>query len=142
MDNFGWWVTAILCVVVLLTIWGYLRLRRLSVQFGTFDCAWRISKPGSEPTDRWVQGLGEYRSDRLVWWKAYSLNPQPRRVWLRTSFELVGRTPLDLADLPGMYLVEAKYEGTAFEMMMSAEAYHGLSSWSESAPPQLRGFSY
>ncbi|XBH22088.1 DUF2550 domain-containing protein [Jonesiaceae bacterium BS-20] len=133
-------MTALLCVVVILTLWGYLRLRRLSFQFGTFDCAWRTVKDGSDPTDRWVQGLGEYRSDRLVWWKAYSLSPRPRRVWLRSEFELVGRTPLNLVDLPGMYLVACKYAGVPFEMMMSAEAYHGLSSWSESAPPHLRGF--
>ena len=140
MGTFGWWVTAVLCAVVALTIWGYLRVRRLSFQAGTFDCAWRMEKPDSDPTERWVQGLGEYRSDRLVWWKAYALSWRPHRVWLRSSFELVGRLPLDLTGLPGMYLVSCEYDGIPFELMMSAEAYHGLSSWSESAPPHLRGF--
>jgi len=133
-------VIAAVCAVAIAAAWGYLRLRRLSLAPGTFDCAWRVGLAGQDETERWAEGLGEYHSDRLVWWRVYSLSGKPQKVWLRPFLELVDRTPLTGAQTAGLYLVRCTYHGELFEMMMSAEAYHGLSSWIESAPPNMRGF--
>jgi len=139
-----WIVISALIVLVVIVAWGYLRLRRLSTQVGMFDCAYRRSKKpaGLASDDYWAQGLCEYRSDRLVWWRLYSVKWVPSRTWLREGFDVAGRVPLDHAGLPGMYLVQCRYLDAPFELMMSAEAYHGLASWVESAPPSLPGYIY
>lgn len=142
MGNSIWWIIALIFVLAVVLVWGYLRLRRLTTEVGMFDCAYRVVNPAAPSADNWVQGLCEYQSDRLLWWRTYSLSWSASRTWMRRDFDLTGRVPLDQADLPGLYLVQCRYEGVPFELMMSAEAYHGLSSWVESAPPSAHGYDY
>lgn len=143
MSTIVWIAIAALLVLVVLCAWGYSRLRRLTKRAGTFDCAYRSTKDRTPELDKyWANGLCEYRSDRLVWWRLYSLKWEPSRTWLRQGFDLVGRSPLEAEGLPDVYLVQCNYEGAPFELMMSAEAYHGLASWVESAPPSIQGYVF
>ncbi|ASE09342.1 DUF2550 domain-containing protein [Jonesia denitrificans] len=144
VGTIGWIIITLLVCVCGGALWGYLRLRRLSRQVGVFDCAWRahsgpaVSRAGGG--EHWAQGLAEYRTEELVWWRLYSLSLTPQERWSRQGFDITGRVPLDQADLPGLYLVQCRQGADSFELMMSAEAYHGLSSWTESGPPMTRGF--
>ncbi len=137
-----WIIVVVLVLLAVVGVWGLSRLRRLTTEVGVFDCAYRAFNPSRTSTDDWTQGLCKYQSDRLEWWRVYSLTWKPNRGWLRDHFDLTGRVPLDLANMPGLYLVQCRYQGVPFELMMSAEAYHGLSSWIESAPPTPRGYDY
>ncbi|WP_157544303.1 DUF2550 domain-containing protein [Jonesia quinghaiensis] len=145
MGTLEWIIVALVVLVLSVVLWGYLRLRRLSRQVGVFDCAWRApSRSRATPwrsTEHWSHGLAEYRTQELVWWRFYSLSATPQERWDRSLFDIAGRVPLDQADLPGLYLVQCRYQGRSFELMMSAEAYHGLSSWTESAPPATQGYA-
>jgi len=137
-----WIIIGVLIALTVVFGWGFSRLRRLSTQVGLFDCAYRAGSASLNTGDRWTQGLCEYQSDRLLWWRILSLSFTANKIWMREEFELTGRVPLDQADLPGLYLVQCRYQGVPFELMMSAEAYHGLASWVESAPPQTRGYVF
>ncbi|MFD2839765.1 DUF2550 domain-containing protein [Populibacterium corticicola] len=141
MGETVWVIIAVLVVLAVISTWGFLRLRRLTTSVGMFDCALRTPKSDGKPTDNWVQGLCEYQSDRLLWWRVYSLSVNANHIWMRDQFEVTGRVPLDQANLPDVYLVQCRHEGVPFELMMSAEAYHGLSSWVESAPPSAGGYN-
>lgn len=142
MGDSIWAIIVVVVSLLVVGIWGLSRLRRLSTAVGMFDCAFRSAKPGTAATESWAHGLCEYQSDRLLWWRLYSLSVTASKTWMREGFELTGRVPLDQADMPGLYLVQCRYQDVPFELMMSAEAYHGLASWVESAPPSARGYDY
>ncbi len=135
-----WIIVGVVIALVVVCAYGYSRLRRLSTQIGTFDCSYRSQSAGK--TEHWKNGLCEYESDRLLWWRLYSLSHKPRFVWLREHFDLLGRTAFHEADAHNMYVVHCEYKGVPFELVMSTEAYHGLSSWVESAPPNHRGYVF
>ena len=51
---------------------------------------------------------------------------------VRDRLSVTGRAPLDQAGQIDQYLVRCRYEGTDFELTMSADAYAGMASWLES----------
>jgi len=129
-------VEVAVCLVVLgaagTLAMGASRLRTLSGRVGSFVCGARPEQPAG---GAWVAGIAQYGSGRLDWWRSWSLSPRPARSWLRTEFRVTGRVPLDGAGRPGLYLVRCQHLDTEFELTMSFEAYAGLTSWLEAAPP-------
>lgn len=118
-------------VVVVLAL-GASRLHTLSGRIGSFVCHARQTAP---PGGAWVAGIAQYGAGRLDWWRSWSLAPRPARTWLRSELEVIGRAPLDTAGRPDQYLVRCRHQGVDFELTMSLDAYTGLTSWLESAPP-------
>ncbi|MFL6164671.1 MAG: DUF2550 domain-containing protein [Ornithinibacter sp.] len=121
----------VLGIVAVLALGGS-RLHTLSRRVGSFDCH---ARPAPPPTGPWVAGIAQYGAGRLEWWRSWSLAPRPARTWLRSEFEVTGRAPLDTAGRPDQYLVRCRHRGVDFELTMSLDAYTGLTSWLESAPP-------
>ncbi|QTE28748.1 DUF2550 domain-containing protein [Pengzhenrongella sicca] len=108
------------------------RIRTLSGRVGSFECAARPAQPADGP---WVAGIAQYGAGRLDWWRSWSLAPRPSRSWRRAQFEVVGRVSLAGAGRGDLYLVRCRHLDDDFELTMSPEAYAGLASWLEAAPP-------
>ncbi len=130
-----WTVLAVALVLALVLVVGTSRLRTLSHRVGSFQCG---ARPGGSPQAPWSAGIAHYGVGRIDWWRCWSLAPRPARSWRRDRLEVTGRAPLDLAGQADQYLVRCRYDGTDFELTMSADAYAGLASWLESAPPGRR----
>lgn len=111
---------------------GASRLRTLSGRVGSFVCG---ARPAQPPGGAWVTGIAQYGAGRLDWWRSWSLAPRPTRSWQRTEFLVTGRVPLDSAGRPDLYLVRCRHLDVDFELTMSPDAYAGLTSWLEAAPP-------
>lgn len=107
------------------------RLRTLSGRVGSFVCGTRPERS----SDAWVAGIAQYGAGRLDWWRSWSLSPRPARSWRRTEFEVLGRAPLSGPGRASLYLVQCRHLDVDFELAMSPEAYAGLTSWIEAAPP-------
>ena len=122
---------ALLAGLVVLGL-GASRLSTLSGRVGSFVCGARPVAPAGAVV---VAGIAQYGAGRLDWWRAWSLSPRPARSWHRTELEVVGRSPLAVPGRPGLYLVHCRYRGVDFALTMSPEAYAGLTSWLEAAPP-------
>lgn len=131
-------------------------VRRLAIGRGaTFDCSLRAGpahgsagglaaaprdEPGGQP---WTIGVARYGPDRLEWFRVFSLSPRPARCFERDRFELVAQrvpaAPESRAALPGVTVVSARYDSGDVDLAMSPEAYTGLASWLEAAPPGRTG---
>ena len=111
---------------------GASRLRTLSGRVGSFECNARPTLPPGGP---WVAGIAQYGAGRLDWWRSWSLSPRPARSWRRAEFQVTGHVSLGGAGRPDLYLVQCKHLDADFELTMSPEAYAGLTSWLEAAPP-------
>jgi Protein of unknown function (DUF2550) len=131
----AWIGIAVLVVLALFVAAGVSRLRTLSRRVGSFPCS---ARPAGSPHVAWTLGIAHYSVGRIEWWRCWSLSPRPARTWFRDRLEVTGRVPLDQAGQPDQHLVRCRYEGTDFELSMSAGAYAGLASWLESAPPGRR----
>ena len=139
MGTLGWSVVWLLLAVLLLIALVFSRLRALAHHVGSFETRLRFTT-GSVTGGPWRSGFAVYRADRLVWWQSRSLSVKPRYEWSRESFRVTGRVPLDQAGLPDLFLVQCRHGHERFDLTMSPEAYSGLASWLESAPPSTRHF--
>ncbi|GAB3258598.1 DUF2550 domain-containing protein [Kineococcus gypseus] len=121
-------------VALLLLLLLVLRRRRLTGRLGTFDCSLR--HPGSR---RWALGVARYETDRLDWYRTFSLSPRPSRTFARGALDVTRRRDAEgserLAVQPGALVVECRHAGDPLELAMGADAYTGFASWLESAPP-------
>jgi Protein of unknown function (DUF2550) len=113
------------------------RRRLLAGSLGAFDCSAR-------PAGRsWALGVARYGPDRLEWFRVFSLSPRPRSSWGRSGLVLLGRRNPEPAEravlLPAAVVVRCTYEGDPLLLAMSEDAYTGLSSWIEAAPPGQLG---
>lgn len=122
---------ALIASVVVLVL-GASRLTTLSGRVGSFVCGARPVEPADAIV---VAGIAQYGAGRLDWWRAWSLSPRPARSWRRSELELVTRSPLAVPNRPDLYLVQCRYQKVDFALTMSPEAYAGLTSWLEAAPP-------
>lgn len=129
--------------------------RRIAIGRGaTFDCSLRTAPAPRAPGDdasaadaaharRWSIGVARYGSDRLEWFRVFSLSPRPAMCFERDRFELVAQrvpsVPESRAVLPGVTVVSARYDSGDVDLAMSPEAYTGLASWLEAAPPGRTG---
>lgn len=137
MGTLVWTLVGLFVALVLVAGLGFSRLRALSHHVGSFESRLRVTST-SATGGPWRSGFGVYRADRLVWWQSRSLSVGPRYEWLRERFSVAGRVPLDQAGHSDLYLVQCRYAHETFDLTMSAEAYSGLASWLESAPPSSR----
>ncbi|MGV8966785.1 MAG: DUF2550 domain-containing protein [Cellulomonas sp.] len=122
---------ALIAVVTVLLL-GVSRLTTLSGRVGSFVCGARPVSPAGALV---VAGIAQYGAGRLDWWRAWSLSPRPARSWRRSDLELISRSPMAVPGRPDLYLVHCRYQGVDFALTMSPEAYAGLTSWIEAAPP-------
>lgn len=110
---------------------GLWRHRSLTRRVGSFDC---LLLHGG----RWVAGVAHYGATSLYWWRRRSLARRAARIWPRSRLEVVERRGQDPErGLSGPLLVRCRVLGTEEQMdlVMSPEAYAGLTSWLEGAPP-------
>ena len=138
-----WTLVGLLLAALLVAGLGFSRLRALSHHVGSFESRLRFTTEaasGSASGRLWRSGFGVYRADRLVWWQSRSLAVRPTYEWLRGSFSVSGRVPLVCPGRPDLFLVHCRHGSEGFDLTMSPEAYSGLASWLESAPPSSRHF--
>lgn len=139
-------VGAVLAAVVGIVVLGLARLRTLNRRVSAFACGERllgttgaagelvhIGEPGP-----WVAGIAQYGAGRLIWWRIWSLSPRPARTWRRTELQVLDRRPMSDEGRPDIFRVRCRHQGAEFELAMSPDAYAGLMSWLESAPPRAR----
>ena len=132
------WLPAGLLLAALAVVGlGFSRLRTLAHRVGSFECSLRFTT-ASATGGPWRSGFGVYQADRIVWWQSRSLSVRARYSWHRDLFTVTGRVPLDHAGRPDLYLVQCRHGQESFDLTMSPEAYSGLASWVESAPPSPR----
>jgi len=126
------------CVVVAgLVLAVYLtRFRSIVTRVGSFECALR------EPeARRWREGYACYGVDRIDWFPVASLRVRPLFSWSRQEFDvervdrLVSRhTGRDVVDLV------VRVPSGRYHLLIVADAYSGLRSWLEAAPPTPASF--
>lgn len=123
-------------VLLLFLVGIVLRRRRLTSRYGTFDCS--VRRPtASRP--RWALGVARYETDRLDWYRTFSLSPRPSCSFARGAFDVTGWRGAEgnevFAVQPGAIVVECRHDGGELDLAMSNDAYTGFASWLESAPP-------
>jgi hypothetical protein len=129
---------AVLLLVALVAV--VLRRRRLTARLGTFDCSIRQTRGHRR---RWALGVARYESDRLDWYRTFSLSPRPSCTYARRALDVTlfrdAEGPELVAVQPGAMIVECRFTnagaGEEIELAMSPDAYTGFASWLESAPP-------
>lgn len=122
------------CVVVVLllvvaALW-FSRVHTLNRRVGSFHCA--LGRTAEGP---WSTGVAQYGSDRLYWWRYRSLATRPRARWQR-----VGLTVLERREHTAGQVVVTCRPGSSSDtvhLLMSAEAYAGLTSWIEATPSRV-----
>lgn len=126
-------IAALLLLGLLLGMVAFtVRRHLLTRTHGSFDCALRDG-------DGWTVGIARYGVDRVDWYRVFAIRLSPGRTFLRSSLEIVGRRDVAAGErnalLPGSVVCMCRYEGRDLELALSMDAYMGLSSWTESAPP-------
>jgi hypothetical protein len=122
------------CVVVVLllalvALW-FSRVHTLNRRVGSFHCA--LGRTADGP---WGSGVAQYGADRLYWWRYRSLATRPRARWQR-----VGLTVLERREHSAGQVVVTCRPGSSTDtvhLLMSAEAYAGLTSWIEATPSRV-----
>lgn len=130
-------VLVLLCALLILLV---LRRRLLDRVGGTVDVSWRPHRDGHgvAGTLGWSFGVARYESDRLLWFKTFSLSPRPRHVLLRSALVLGSRRRPHGAETVAVVadatIVECGYDGQVFELAVPSVALPGLLAWVEAAP--------
>ena len=124
---------AVAAVAVALLAFGTSRVRTLSRRVGSFECAFSRATDSTAP---WITGIGQYGAERLYWWRWWSLAPRPTRAWMRSGMTVLEQLPVaDARGYKAQVVVRCRTGDDVFDLLMSAEAYAGLASWLEAAPP-------
>jgi Protein of unknown function (DUF2550). len=132
-----WGAIGSLVVVAGLILAVYLtRFRAIVTRVGSFECSLRES--GSR---RWREGYASYGLDRLDWFPVASLRVRPRYSWRRGDLE-VERVERRVSRQTGRDVVDVEIHaaGARYHLVVVDEAYSGLRSWLESAPPTPASF--
>jgi hypothetical protein len=126
------WVTlavlALVLVVLAVVLYG-VRVRRIANRVGSFECALR--RTGVKD---WTSGIACYGAGRVYWYRLVSARLAPSRTFAQDELVVLERERR-----PGAgYVVEARvsHGGEVFEIAMVREAFAGLVSWLEAAPPR------
>ncbi|GEL99364.1 DUF2550 domain-containing protein [Cellulomonas terrae] len=127
-------VVALLSVIVVLlltvvAVW-FSRVHTLNRRVGSFHCAL-----GRTPEGPWSSGVAQYGTDRLYWWRYRSLAARPHARWQRVGLAVLARTD----GYAGQVVVTCRpgSETEPVHLLMSAEAYAGLTSWIEATPSRV-----
>jgi|SRR5690625_404839 len=131
-----WPILSVVCLLLLLGAIGFIaRMRSLTTRVGSFSCALRKkARPAI-----WKIGIAHYCVDRIDWYRASSLSFRPKHSWSRDDLDLVSKNPITESD--GIRVRDFSVRVTCacgqqqFDLAMSEDAYSGLRSWVESAPP-------
>ncbi len=112
----------------------------LARRLGSFDCSVRMVAEGRP----WMVGVACYGTDRLDWYRVFSLAPRPSRSWERSRLEVVGqRVPVGgevaVVVVPDLSVISCRYDGDELDLAMSPDAYTGLASWADAGPPRQVG---
>ena len=131
-------IALILLLVVLLVAVFILRRYLLTRPVGTFDCS--IRREGAQGTSGgWMLGVARYESDRLEWFRIFTMSPRPERVLSRARLLILDRRRPTRAEsyavMPQAFIVRCGYGSGTLELAMSEAAYNGFATWLESAPP-------
>jgi Protein of unknown function (DUF2550) len=128
---------AVLGVVLLYGIALIVRRRVLARHGGTFELSHR-ARTGKAGRG-WVLGLGRYTPMTLEWFRIFSLNPRPKRVWQRDDLAYVDRREPggveQLSLYPDHVVIRCTSSAGDVELALSHEALMGFTAWLEAAPP-------
>jgi hypothetical protein len=130
-------VLVVFCALLILLV---VRRRLLDREGGTVDVSWRTKRRahGVAGTLGWSFGVARYESDRLLWFKTFSMSPRPRHVLLRSSLVLGSRRrphgAESVAVIADATIVECSYADETFELAVPSVALPGLLAWVEAAP--------
>lgn len=124
---------ALVVLFVLLLVAITVRRYQLARRPGSFDLSIR------EVGGSWSIGVARYGSAQLDWYRVFSLSPRPSRVYERRRLSLGQRRVAAGTEvhsvLPSDTIVRCQYVGQELDFALTDQAYFGLSSWTESAPP-------
>ncbi|MFP5346576.1 MAG: DUF2550 domain-containing protein [Actinomycetes bacterium] len=130
-----WVVAGLAAALVLVVVFFVVRRVALTSGFGSFDC----SVLGRGHEGRWTTGIASYGNAELRWFRMFSLSPRPSRVWPRNQMHVKQfRSPEGsevYAVIPGAVVVTCLVGAMELTLAMSPDAYTGLASWIEAAPP-------
>ncbi|MFD1507446.1 DUF2550 family protein [Georgenia yuyongxinii] len=127
----GWGTLAVLAlvlVVVAIALYA-VRVRRIANRVGSFECALR--RTGAKD---WTSGIACYGAGRVYWYRLVSVRLTPSRTLARDELVVLARERR-----PGAgHVIEARvsHRGEVLEIAMVREAFAGLVSWLEAAPPR------
>lgn len=120
-------VGATLLVVCLLLVGLVVRRRLLSRRWGTVEMSLRLR--------HWTFGMARFESDRLLWFRTFSLSPRPRVAFARTALHVMGRRPPHGAESLAMsadaVVLECVSDDAACEIALPSSAALGLMAWLE-----------
>jgi len=125
-------VGAALLALVTFALW-LSRVHTLDRRVGSFHC-W-LGRSAEGP---WTVGVAQYGSAKLYFWRRYSLAPRPRARWDRVGLTVLERRWQDADAASGDRLIVATCRSSEdFYLLLSAEAYTGLTSWIEATPMRV-----
>ena len=129
---------AVLLALVVLTL-VVLATRRRWLRHGDgkiYFCMRVRNLPGGRG---WALGIARIDTDRLRWYRAYSVSPRPQRVLLRSQLSVQRRRPAtpeeQQALLEGSIVLECRNQGRPIQVAVKEGAVAGFLAWLESAPP-------
>lgn len=101
----------------------------------------RPSASGAADQRRWALGLGRFMGDELRWYRLFGIGLRPRYVLHRSEIELTSRrAPAgpEIHSLPAdAVILLCRHGQQRFELAVVGTAATGLSSWLESAAPDV-----
>lgn len=128
----GLLISAVALLLAAVLLWAS-RVHTLERRVGSFRCA--VGRTASGP---WSLGIAQYGSQRLYWWRRWSLLPRPSSRWDRSGIAVVERTQGMSQHAPeGVVLVTCRVGTDTVHLMMSPDAYAGLTSWIEATPSRV-----
>ena len=130
-------VIGMLIVVLALALALAVVARQLVVsrQRGAFECS--IHRRSLVGGSSWQHGLMRFGTDRLRWFRAFSLRVRPEVVLRRVDIEDVSRRrlPAQLEGAEDSYLVEfSMRDGREISAIVDLVSGAALNSWLEAAP--------
>lgn len=101
----------------------------------------------TEASPRWRSGMVALSPTALEWYPFVGVSTSPSYRWTRPTLEVGAASPIDgdppwlLAGLSALTFVPCEAEPVTgasrqFAVIVQAESYKALRSWSESSPPQ------
>ncbi|GLY28015.1 DUF2550 domain-containing protein [Kineosporia sp. NBRC 101731] len=120
-----------------------LRRYLLARNGATFDCSVRHEYP--RRASAWILGVARYGEDTLEWFRIFTVDPRPSRVFVRSQLFLVEwEQPAEQeinSILPGAVIVRCTYGDEKLDMAMTRSDYTGFITWLEATPPGIAPFS-
>ena len=128
---------ALAVVAVLVLVGGLLRRLALQRAGGTIEVSLRLKAPGHGRG--WVNGVGRFEGDQLLWYRVFSLSPRPRRRYSRRDLEIVRRRDPSGGEHRALQsdaaVLECRAGGEPVDLAMACAAVTGFLAWLEARPP-------